>query len=205
MVVRKLFRIAFAFALLVKAHRIARFSHRIRISHSHRTFRIFALFPPFWSIFHQKVVKSARKIRKICKKKSAKKCEMRMWCENGIKIRIASHYYNKIFFAFSHRIRIALPSLATAASLPQKIVDEQCSTQKMHQYEIDLYLHSDIDCWFRRLYTLIFTRAFYFVHYLSNRSLIWLFSFHCLVETQVFLLKITSGNSLSTWWDWCSY
>jgi hypothetical protein len=39
-----------------------------------------------------------------------KNYEMR--CENGIKIRIASHYCNKIFShfrIFSHRIRIALP------------------------------------------------------------------------------------------------
>jgi hypothetical protein len=44
---------------------------------------------------------------------------MRMQCENGIKIRIASHYCNKNFShyrIFSPRIRIALPSLMTTQS-----------------------------------------------------------------------------------------
>ncbi len=103
MVVRKLFRIAFA--LLVTTHRtaFASHSHRIRILHSHRTFSTF-LVVVSW-LLNKKRVKSA---------KNAKKCEMRMQCEKGIKIRIALIRQKKI--AFSHRIRIALPSLPLAAN-----------------------------------------------------------------------------------------
>jgi hypothetical protein len=106
MVVRKLFRIAFA--LFVESHRIALFSHRIRIFHSHRTFRTFfshfRTFSTFlvdisWSM-HQKVMKSARKMRETSKKvrqyenaKNSKKCEtmrnantMGKWNQNSHRI-----------------------------------------------------------------------------------------------------------------------
>jgi hypothetical protein len=86
MVVRKLFRIAFA--LFAKPHRIALFSHRIRI----------ALFPPFLvdisRLMHQKVVKSASKMRKICRKSA--KCEPDAKMES----KFASHYRNNIFSHF---------------------------------------------------------------------------------------------------------
>jgi hypothetical protein len=68
MVVRKLFRIA----LLAKAHRTALFA----------PFPHFRTFPTFLvdisQVMNQKVVKSARKRRKICIKKceNAKNCEM---------------------------------------------------------------------------------------------------------------------------------
>jgi hypothetical protein len=126
----KNFRIAFAFALLVKAHRIALFSHphfafafRIRIA-------LFALFSHFRTfstflvdisrLMHKKVVKSARKLHKICKKvrkreKVRNANAMRKWNQNSHCI--ASHYCNKkkshfrIFFAsHSHRTTIADPS-----------------------------------------------------------------------------------------------
>ncbi len=128
----KNFRIAFAFALLVKAHRIALFSHRIRIA-------LFALFSHFRTfstflvdisrLMHEKVVKSARKLHKICKKKceNAKKCEMRMRCENGIKIRIALHRttvtkkiaFSRFFASHSHRttIPVAKSVLASVDSI----------------------------------------------------------------------------------------
>jgi hypothetical protein len=47
------------------------------------------------------------KMRKM--RKSAKKCKMRMRCENGIKIRIASHYCYKKFRIFAF-FRIAFAS-----------------------------------------------------------------------------------------------
>ncbi len=79
-------------------HRITIFSHCICISHSHRTFRIFSRFCTFSTflvdisrILHQKIVKSARRMRKRCKNKceNEKKCEkvqtanaMRKWNQN---------------------------------------------------------------------------------------------------------------------------
>jgi hypothetical protein len=51
--------------------------------------------------------------------RNAKKCEMRMWCENGIKTRIALHcttVTKKIrifaFFFASHSHRTTIPDLA---------------------------------------------------------------------------------------------
>jgi hypothetical protein len=94
MVVRKSFRIAFA--LLVKAHRIT-FAFRIRIAlfalFSHfRTFSTFLV--DILRLMHQKVVKSARKMHKICKK-SAKMRIMRKSakCEFDAKMesKFASH------------------------------------------------------------------------------------------------------------------
>ncbi len=123
MVVPKLFRIAFAFALFVKAHRIALHSFRIRIAlfaFSH----FFHLFGQYFMVNAPKSCEKGEKMRKICKKKrceNAKKCKMQMRCEHGIKIRIASHYCNKKnshFRIFSHRIRIALPSLPARLFFP---------------------------------------------------------------------------------------
>jgi hypothetical protein len=115
MVVRKLFRIAFA--LFLKAHRtaFALRSHFAFASHFSHIFRIFALSSPFFVILqliHQKDVKSAIKLRKICKKKKVRKiakCE----CNAKIESKFASHRttVRKRFRIFSHRIRIALPSL----------------------------------------------------------------------------------------------
>jgi hypothetical protein len=138
MVVRKLFRIAFAFALFVKAHRIAShsfciafafalfvkahrialFSHCIRIAllafFSH--FRTFSTFLVNISrLMHQKFVKRARKMRKICKKKSAKMRKMRKSakCECDAKMgsKFASHRttVTKIFHIFAF-FRIAFAS-----------------------------------------------------------------------------------------------
>jgi hypothetical protein len=100
-------------------------SHFAFASHFSHIFRIFALSSPFFVILRYFTVnapKSCEKMLEICKKKcengknakSAKNCKMRMRCENGIKIRIASHYCEENFShfrIFSHRIRIALPSL----------------------------------------------------------------------------------------------
>jgi hypothetical protein len=106
MVVRKLFRIAFA--LFLEVHRIA--LHRIRIA-------LFAYFSHFRTFFTflvvilqlmlQTVVKIAKKCAKYAKKcenaKNAKKCEklrnaMRKWNQNLHSI--ASHYYEENFSHF---------------------------------------------------------------------------------------------------------
>jgi hypothetical protein len=125
MVVQKLFCIAFA--LFVEVHRIAShffciaFAFRICISHLHRTFCIFFtflhfvyLYGRFFAIDSPRSCEKCTKMRKIWKKKKVKirkrrktveKCEMQMRCENGVKIRIASHCTtvteNFRIFAFS--------------------------------------------------------------------------------------------------------
>jgi hypothetical protein len=108
MLVQKLFCIALAFTLFVKAHRIALHYFHIALFAHFKTFSTFLV--NISRLMHQKVVRSARKMRKICKKV---RNAMRKWNQNWH--RIASHYCNKIFSHFPiflHRIRIALPSLA---------------------------------------------------------------------------------------------
>ncbi len=102
MVVRKLFRIAFA--LLVTTHRIAFASH---------FFRIFALFPPFWSLFHGYWTKNVWKVRKIHRLtivyilgwKICEKCE-KVWNANAMRKRNQNSHRVALIrpkkFAFSH-------------------------------------------------------------------------------------------------------
>jgi hypothetical protein len=92
MVVRKLFRIAFA--LFVKAYRIA--SH------------FFHLFGQYFTVNAPKSFEKGEKNAKNMQKKSAKSAK----CDAKMGSKFASHYCNKIF---SHRIRIALPSLGATS------------------------------------------------------------------------------------------
>ncbi len=105
-------------------------SHRTFFaSHSHRTFRIFFAFSPFLHLLGRYFTVNAPKSCEMCETnaqnmkkrkkkncenaKNAKKCGMRMRCEHGIKIRIASHYCNKFFSHFfaSHSHRTTIPEL----------------------------------------------------------------------------------------------
>jgi hypothetical protein len=103
MVVRKLFRIAFVFALFLKAHCVA--SHRIWISHSHHTFFAFSHFFTLLVVtFTVKAPKSCEKCEKMsemCKKKcgkakNAKNCE----CDVKMESKFASHYSEGNFLHF---------------------------------------------------------------------------------------------------------
>jgi hypothetical protein len=120
MVVRKIFRIAFAFTLFVKAHRIASHYFRIAFAFCIRIrIALFALFSHFCTfstflvnisrLMHQKVVKSARKMRKICKKvQKCEKCEkarksLKCECNSKMESKFASHRttVTKIFRIFA--------------------------------------------------------------------------------------------------------
>ncbi len=92
------------------SHRIALFLRRICILHSHRTFRVFALFPTFWSIFHgqctKKLWRCKNNAQKNAKKKKLRKCKecekvrdanaMRKWNQNSHRTTVTI-----FFFAFS--------------------------------------------------------------------------------------------------------
>ncbi len=123
MVVQKVFRIRIC--TFIQANRIA-FAFRIRIAFFALFFFEFSLFfDLFASCFtvsapktSKKCEKNGKKVQKMLRKR--KKCKMRMQCENGIKICIASHCTitakNSHFCTFLHRICIALPSLMLCAS-----------------------------------------------------------------------------------------
>jgi hypothetical protein len=124
MVARKLYRIACAFALFVKAHRIALFLHRIRIAHfafspfSLLLGRYFTVNAPKSCEMCETNAQNMKKRKKKKKKKTAKMQKMRRSaeceCDANMESKFASHRttVTNFFRIFSHRILIALPSLS---------------------------------------------------------------------------------------------
>ncbi len=213
MVVRKLFRIAFAFTLFLKAHCIA--SHRIRIAFafcirialfaylSHlRT--LFTFLVVILQLMHIKFVKSAKKCAKYTKKcENAKKCEklrkanaMRKCNQNSH--RIALHYCGENFSHFfaSHRTTI----LGTNSFRSVFVNDLFFYILYLHQF-VELHTCSDTYGGLLKFANLHFTglltfsveyplkiylvHSYYFIYWVFIKCKCW--------RTDVFLQKIN-------WW-----
>ncbi len=102
-------------------------------------------------------------------RKSVKKSKMQMRCENGIKIRIASHYCDKkkirIFAFFSHRIRIALPSLVSTIIIVKGALHDEDSSRCIFRSNPNLI---NLECPPSSTRTFFF---FFFSKYFCFRSL----------------------------------